>query len=584
MKGILEKINYIYTRRQKVRFVILFFMIIIAGMLETLGVSAVLPLISVVLTPELVETNRFYSFIAQIFHIDTAADFVVLMALSLIGIYIIKNIYLALQFWVQLRFLTNCRTDVSTRLMKCYVEQDYLFHVEHNVADLNRNVTSDVVLFFDLIKACMNFLSEIITLAFILAYLLWTDYVTTILLVVILGVFMCVVYIILKKFQVKFGEEARKSTGDVSKWVLQTFGGIKEIKAFNRENYFLKHYNEAYKVNIDMGVRSNLMSQYPRYIFETVCISSILAVVCIRIRMGVDLVAFATSLSAFIVAAVRILPSFNRLTSYIGTIMYSKSAMDNIYNDLKEQEMLDSQRLQEGSKDGELTFNNALRVENLYFKYPKGEENIFDGASVEILKKQSVAFIGSSGAGKSTFADIVLGLLKPDSGKVSVDGYDIFECINSWHHMVGYIPQVIYLMDDTIRNNILFGADDKNDESLWECLKLAQLDDFVKNLPKGLDTEVGDRGVRLSGGQRQRIGIARALYNKPELLILDEATSALDNETESAVMEAVENLHGHTTMIIIAHRLSTISHCDKVYEVSDGKIVERDKAEVLAGV
>jgi ABC-type multidrug transport system fused ATPase/permease subunit len=559
-------------------------MIIIAGMLETLGVSSVLPLISVVLTPELMETNRIYSFIAGTFHITTAKGFVTLMALALIVIYVFKNIYLALQYKIQIRFLSNCKRDVSTRLMKCYVEQDYLYHVEHNVAELNRNVGGDVTSFFSLVQACMNFISEVITVSFILVYLLMIDWMTTLLMVAVLGVFMCVVYRVLKYYQIKAGEAARKSSGKVGKWVLQTFGGIKEIKAFNRESYFLNKYDEAYRINNDIGIKSSVRNQYPRYILEAVCISSIMLVVCIRIQMGVELVAFATSLSAFIVAAVRLMPSFNRLTNYIGTIMFSKAATDNIYNDLKEQEELDRQRISEGSRDGELTFNRDLKVENIYFKYPKGEENIFDGASVEILKNQSVAFIGSSGAGKSTFADIILGLLRPDSGKVSVDGYDIFKCINSWHHMVGYIPQVIYLMDDTIRNNILFGLNDKDDDKLWESLKLAQLDDFVRSLPEGLDTEIGDRGVRLSGGQRQRIGIARALYNKPELLILDEATSALDNETESAVMEAVENLHGHTTMIIIAHRLSTISHCDKVYEVADGKIVERDKAEVLAGV
>jgi ABC-type multidrug transport system fused ATPase/permease subunit len=584
MLSVYRKIRYIYTRKQKIRFVILFFMIIIAGMLETLGVSSVLPLISVVLTPELMETNKLYSFIARTFHLTSVKGFVTLMALVLIAVYILKNVYLALQYRIQTRFLANCRRDVSTRLMKCYVEQDYLYHVEHNVAELNRNVTADVSSFFSLVQACMNFLSEIITVTFILAYLLWTDYVTTLFLVVVLGVFMCVVYRILKKSQIKAGEAIRKSNGNISKWVLQTFGGIKEIKAFNRESYFLNKYDEAYRISNDISIKSSVRNQYPRYILEAVCISSIMLVVCIRVQMGVELMAFATSLSAFIVAAVRLMPSFNRLTNYIGTIMYSKAATDNIYNDLKEQEELDNKRKSEGSRDGELTFNHALKVENLYFKYPQGEENIFEDASVEIPKNKSVAFIGSSGAGKSTFADIILGLLRPDSGKVSVDGYDIFECINSWHHMVGYIPQVIYLMDDTIRKNILFGLDDKDDEKLWESLKLAQLDDFVRSLPEGLDTQIGDRGVRLSGGQRQRIGIARALYNKPELLLLDEATSALDNETESAVMEAVENLHGHTTMIIIAHRLSTISHCDKVYEVADGKIVERDKAEVLAGV
>lgn len=307
---------------------------------------------------------------------------------------------------------------------------------------------------------------------------------------------------------------------------------------------------------------------------ETVCVGSLLIVICIRVAFGVNLVAFVTVLSGFGVAAVRLLPSFNRITEYLDIILFSKASTNNIFNDLQEEVKLSKNRNSQ-NKDIKITLLDKVTVDSICFKYPNTDTYIFQNASVEIKKNESVAFIGSSGVGKSTIADIILGLIRPESGRIFADGVDINENLTSWHEIVGYIPQTIYLMDDSIRNNIAFGGDNKDNAKLWESLKLAQLEEFVRALPDGLDTEIGDRGVRLSGGQRQRIGIARALYNNPQLLVLDEATSALDNETEAAVMEAVENLHGHTTMIIIAHRLSTIEHCDKVYEVVSGRIVER---------
>lgn len=571
----LRKINFIFNRSQKIRLIILFFMIIIAGLLETLGVSAVMPLVSIMLDPGQFETNNAYKMIADIVHISSVNGFIMLMAIILIIVYIVKNVYLMIQFRIQYDFNNHCKRDISAKLMKCYINQEYLYHVQHNVAELNRNVTNDVTQFFSMVQAVMNLLSEIITCIFILAYLLWVDSSTTLFLVVVLSVFLIAIFLIFKKYQEKAGEEARKSTGKMGKWVLQIFGGIKEIKVLNREKYFYNKYVNAFNTNIAAVRLSNILTRFPRYIIETVCVGSLLIVICIRVYLGVNLVAFATVLTGFGVAAVRLLPSFNRVTEYLGTIMFSKASTDNIFNDLQEEVELSRNKTFQ-NEDIRVTLSDKIVVENIWFKYPNTDKYIFENASVEIRKNESVAFIGSSGAGKSTIADIILGLIKPESGKILADGMDIYENLTRWHEIVGYIPQTIYLMDDSIRNNIIFGGDNKDDDRLWESLKVAQLEEFVMGLPDGLDTEIGDRGVRLSGGQRQRIGIARALYNKPELLILDEATSALDNETEAAVMEAVENLHGHTTMIIIAHRLSTIEHCDKVYEVKDGIILKKD--------
>jgi ABC-type multidrug transport system fused ATPase/permease subunit len=232
-----------------------------------------------------------------------------------------------------------------------------------------------------------------------------------------------------------------------------------------------------------------------------------------------------------------------------------------------------------------LELTSSINFENLTFSYPETDKKVLDSVNLTIKKNSSVAFIGSSGAGKTTAADVLLGLLEPQIGKVTVDGIDIQENMQAWHNCIGYIPQTIYLMDDSIKANITFGISKEqiDDDRINQVLKEAQLDEFVKSLPEGLDTMVGDRGVRLSGGQRQRIGIARALYRNPQVLILDEATSALDNETEKEVMQAIDGLHGTRTLIVIAHRLSTIAKCDRIYEVGEGKITERNKEDVLGG-
>ncbi len=581
--NMLKKINYIFNLQQKKKLIILAGLSVIGSVFELIGVSAVLPLISVIIAPDVLHTNSLYATVSEILNITEPTKFVLFMGIILIFLYIIKNVFLIFLLNYRIKFDYSCRKDVSVRLMNCYIHQDYLYHVSKNVADLQRNVSLDVAKFFQTVTAFMNLFIEALTVILLAVYLLIVDPYIAIALFALLGTVFVFIMRIYKKHQVKAGIIAREASSTMSKWILQSFSGIKEIKVTNREKFFLDNYSHAQDISNATNARYNKLSGYPKYILETISICGLLGIIIVRIMLGVDITEFAVSLSAFAVAAMRMLPSFNRITEYMSLISFGKASTDNVYNDLKEVEKLEKVEKQQITNIEKIQLNSEIKISELTFSYPENNKLIFDKASVEIKKNQSVAFIGESGAGKTTLADIILGLLQPKSGIVEVDGINVFTHLDAWHKCIGYIPQSIYLMDGTIKENILFGIDEKdtNDEQLWKSIKEAQLEEFVLGLKDGVNTPVGDRGVRLSGGQRQRVGIARALYLNPDILVLDEATSALDNETEQAVMQSIDSLQGNITLIIIAHRLTTIRNCDCIYEICDGKIISKNKNELF---
>ena len=577
--NILKKINYIFDRKQKIKLIVLLFMILVGSLLELLGVSAILPLIDVAIKPEIIEENQIYRMVADSFNLVTANDFILFFSLILALLYIIKNLYLIYYKNYQFKFTYNLSRSLSLRLMNCYLQQDYLFHVAHNVAELQRNITTDVRQFVSTVSTVINLVVEACTCVLLVTLLLIADFTTTILVMVLLSISLLFYWGMSKKLQLKYGVEAREAEAILNKWLLQAFGGIKEIKVMNREQFFLDNYDNAYQKNIFANKKYNLVSLVPKYIMETILICTLLLAMSIRILQGADIKEFVSVLSVFGISAIRMLPSFNRITEYISTIMFNKSGVDNVFKDMKEIEKLEKKNLLQNRDIKKLNLERNIKVRDLAFAYPNTCKNIFDGASLTIEKNTSIAFVGSSGAGKTTLADIIIGVLEPKAGQVLVDGKDVFRHLDAWHKTIGYIPQMIYLMDDTLRANIVFGVREEeiDDNQVWKALERAELADFVKELPDGIYTKIGDRGVRLSGGQRQRVGIARALYAEPDVLILDEATSALDNETEASVMESIESLHGQTTLIIIAHRLSTIQNCDEIYSVENGKIIPQKK-------
>lgn len=581
-----SKLRYIFTRKEKLRLVGVFCLILIGSIVELLGVSVFLPFIQVMMEPDRVQGEASLRYFYNLLHFESTDQFLIALGILICIVYIFKNVYLTIMQNAMLKFSYATRMQLATRLLSTYMAEPYTFHLNRNISELQRSLQYDTGQFMQLINASLQVMAEVAVVICLGIYLFYTS--PTISLVIMGLVAVCVGFftLISKKYSRRIGKQNEAYNAQLYQWINQSLGGIKEVKVLNRENFFVDSYKDVYK-RLIKGARTNeMLATIPKYILETVCIVGMIIAVIGKLLWGRrDLTAFVVQMSAFAVAAFRLLPSVGKINAYVNSIMYCLPALDLIYEDLKAiEDFVPEEDPQEGQEEQQVWhLQKEIQVNGISYAYEGMDESVLQNVTFTIRKGETIALIGSSGAGKTTLADVLLGLLIPQKGEIFVDGKDIYEHMDSWHHMLGYIPQSIYLSDDTIRNNVAFGIreDEINEEAVIEALKKAQLYEFVQTLDKGMDTFVGDRGVRLSGGQRQRIGIARALYYDPEILVLDEATSALDNETETAVMEAIESLKGLKTMVIIAHRLTTIRNADKIYEVVDGKAVLRKKEDVL---
>ncbi len=581
-KNLLQKINYIFDKKQKMMFVTLGFMIFIGGLLETLGVGTMIPVVTVLLTPDKLEeaVNRvdIVKRVLLFFNVEDVSQLTSFLLVVLMVVFVVKNVYILFQTYVQTSFITHNRNRMIARVMADFLNRPYEEYLGADIPTVFRLTDSDIPQTFSLITNLLSLSSETVVSFFILIFLLFQNVKMTIFIAFVFGLLTLFIVKVFKPRLNRIGQRNQKIQSRIAKWRLQAIYGLKDVKVLNREEFFVRNYYETGIIGADVSKKYTVMNNIPRLLIETIFMVSVLSFILVFLRTGGDVTAILTTVATFAVAAMRVLPSVNRINTYITEIAYTQPSLDFVYENLKEgmknDEMLALRKAQ--SQKDKLTLNDRIELNNITFHYPDSDRNIFTDAHMEVLRGQSVGIMGPSGAGKSTIVDILLGLLHVQEGSITCDGVDIFKNYESWLAQVGYIPQTIYLVDESIRENIAFGIDeDKIDEKrLWEALTEAQLADFVKSLPEGLDTKIGDRGVRISGGQRQRIGIARALYNDPEILVFDEATSALDNDTEAAVMEAVNSLHGKKTMVIIAHRLNTISGCDVIYKVEDEKLVK----------
>lgn len=574
MKKMFKNIRYILSYKQKIALVVLTILLFVGGIFDLLGVSLIIPVVKSVTNPGSID-NAWIIAIKKQLSIKTDESFVILLLVLMIFIYVIKNLYIILMYYVMYKVIWKFKSDLSMRLLNCYMYQDYTFHLNKNVSDLQRNILTDVGQFYGFIMDALNMLNQIIICILLTVYLVIVDWMTTIGVLIILGSAIALLYRRQKKTQTIRGKINRETNAQLNKWILQSFAGIKEIQVLGREQYFLDRCKEAYDTGMEANRKSNLSAVIPKPLMEMVCVSGLILVMLFRIIMGGNMEDFVSILAVFAVSAFRMLPCFNSISAHISSMLFEKDSVDAVYSDIKEMEKLNQARtISEGNNS--LRFDKSIKVEEVSYKYPNTDKLILENVNLVISKNESVGFVGPSGAGKSTLIDIILGLLPLEKGKITVDGKNIADDENSWHKLVGYIPQTIYLMDDTIRNNVAFGIPTEkiSEEKLWNALEKAQIADFIRLLPDGLDSQIGDRGVRISGGQRQRLGIARALYHDPEILVFDEATSALDTDTEAALMEAIDGLKGQKTMLIIAHRLNTIKKCDKIYEVADKVVHE----------
>ncbi len=573
--SMLGKLNHIFDRKQKLNVFRIVVLIIIGTVLELVGITAILPFIEVAMKPESIFENRFLNYVYQFFGLKSSVQFLVLIGITLVVVYIVKNVFLIYENDQIFRFTYNSQRYMAIRLLNAYLKEPYTFFLNHNSADMVRNIKDDTDRMFDLVVSGMQLIAEVMVTIVLFAYLLYKDKTITIIVGTTLVLFVVIVMRRIKGSIERFGEKTRDAKAGSTKWVLQAFGGIKETMILDKRSYFSDKVDEQYEIFAVNHRRYQVLSYVPKPLMESVCICTVLMAIIAKMLRGVSPSYFISTLSIFAVAAFRLLPAFNRITGYINRITYGSSSLNAVYEDLLDVENLEKSDVD--ITDAKIQYEYNIVIKNLFYSYPNTDTVVLNNINMTIPKNKSIAFIGASGAGKTTLADVILGLLTPDRGSILVDGVDIHDNMRAWQRQLGYIPQSIFLMDDTIRNNIAYGiaGEDIDEDRLNKAIEDAQLGELIEELENGLDTEVGERGVRLSGGQRQRIGIARALYRDPEVLILDEATSALDNDTESAIMEAVDNLGGKKTLIIIAHRLSTIKNCDFVYEVTPEGIVDK---------
>ncbi|MCD7836964.1 MAG: ABC transporter ATP-binding protein/permease [Lachnospiraceae bacterium] len=574
MVQIFKKLNLLLDKKQKSSMMGLMALMIIGAFLQTAGVGILVEVVNVVIDPEAMQKSAVAEGFYELLGSRDYKSFSITVMVLMILIYVVKNLFLFIQQKLTYAFVYSNQFRTSERMLRNYLRRGYEFYLNADTAVVQRSITSDVNNMYALILSILQMFSDGVVSLFIIGYCLITNGTMTVILATVLIALMLAVKKVLKPIMYKAGKDNQDYYSGLFKWISQTVQGIKEVKISCKEQYFVSEYKKCGRGYVNAVQKYSLYNNVPKLLIETVCIATMVGYMIFMVAEGMSTENMLDVFSTLAAAAFVLLPCVNRINNQINSIAYFEPFFMGVSDNLKDEIGDDKVDMSFASDDVEkLPVTQSIELKNITYAYPGTDKLIFDDADMTIPVGASVGIVGASGAGKSTVVDILLGLLEVKSGTVYVDGKEVKENYRRWLKNIGYIPQMIFMLDDSIRKNVAFGVpEEKIDEGrLWEVLKEAQLDEFVKTLPEGLDTGIGERGIRLSGGQRQRIGIARALYNDPEVLILDEATSALDNDTEAAIMEAINRLHGKKTLIIIAHRLQTIEKCDMVYRVENGK-------------
>ncbi|MCR5304698.1 MAG: ABC transporter ATP-binding protein/permease, partial [Lachnospiraceae bacterium] len=557
--------------------------------MQTLGISAIVPFVQAMLTPQDMLNKKYIGDVLRIVGAESDTQIIIWSAVLVILVYLVKDIYLTCYSWLSIKFRRGLAQNLSCTAFRNFLSMPYTFYLKSNTAEIMQGIGGDITSTMGLFASLIDIISETLTVCAISIYLIYTDWMMSLgVLALCFASFMSISKLFHGLIR-GVGKKQREASKAINKWAYQSVNGIKEINVSRRQQYFLDGYENAYEAFMNLHRKVDFLSALPNRIIEVVVITGMVAVICFKITLNPngDNTQFVASLSAFALAVLKITPSISSVVTKINSIGVNRpslnAAVKNVQESQKYRESQSYLQQQAGTDDHtDVTFDDSLEIREIEWTYPGTEKRVLNRLSLTIKKGEAIGLMGESGAGKTTLSDVILGLYRPQKGRVLVDGVDVYSVPDQWAHIVGYVPQSVFLLDDNIRNNILFGLPfDGDDGKIWDVIERASLGDFIRELPKGLDTQLGERGVRLSGGQKQRIAIARALYEKPQLLVLDEATSALDNETEKSVMESIDALQGSLTMVIVAHRLTTIKNCDRIYEIRKGEAIERDKKELF---
>ena len=577
------KIRFILTPRERRGALVLLVFMVLGMALETLGIGVVIPVIALLMQEDL--ASRYPAAVPVLAWLGNPSARALALGsmLGLVGIYLVKTLYLIFLAWWQTRFAFGVQAQLSQRLFTTYLRQPYTFHLQRNSAQLLRNVTAETSYFNAyVIVAGLIIITEGLVLLGVAGLLLAVEPLGTLIVVVVVGGAAVGFYWSMRATIGRWGLARQHHEGLRIQQLQQGLGSAKDIKLLGREGEFLAQYSVHNIQSARVAQYQATLQQLPRMILELLAVAGLAALVATLLAQGREMAGILPTVGLFAAAAFRLAPSVTRVLSAVQSFRYGMPVTNTLYDELK----LTATEPAPRNPNGPAAFQTEIRLADVRYTYQGAHAPVLNALCISILKGESVGFVGPSGSGKSTMVDVILGLLTPDEGQVMVDGQDVQRSLRAWQDQIGYVPQSIYLTDDTLRRNVAFGLpDDKiDDAAVQRAIKAAQLEDFVAGQPDGLETVVGERGVRLSGGQRQRIGIARALYHDPAVLVLDEATSALDTDTEAGVMQAVMALQGSKTILIVAHRLSTVEHCDRLYQLERGEVVaEGTPAEILNG-
>jgi len=562
---------------------VLFVMMIIASLITLVGLGAVPVFVSAVIDADrILNYPVLGSFLINL-NIDTPHELALFGSLLLFSIYLFKNLYMLLYNYLSSKFMLNRVLFLQNRIFRAYMNSPYTFFISRNSSELLRNINSEVSKIVDgTLKPALLICLNVITTFVIVTGLIIVEPLITGVGMLFFGGFSYLFLKMTKNTISRYGSESLSHRRSMTKAILEGLQGFKDAKVLKREKYFLDEYNHHAGRHKGYDLKTSILNSLPRQIVEMISLSGILFIAVMLVLQGRDVTTIVPIIALFGAAVMKVRPSINSIIEDINKVRYNIYSVHTVYNDLTYLEKKYDHTIQYDSED-RLELSKEIRLTNINYAYPDQSRPAIRNISLVIPKNRAVAFVGPSGVGKTTLVDSILGLLKPQKGNITVDGLDIFSNLDSWQRNIGYIPQFINLLDDTIRRNICFGVpeDDIDEDQLWTAIETAQLREFIHTLDEGVHTVIGERGVRLSGGQRQRIGIARALYNNPQVLVMDEATSALDNITEKILIKAIEKLRGDKTIIMIAHRLTTVKNCDTIYMMNDGEVIAQGRYNEL---
>lgn len=575
MKNFL-RIFTILTRRQMAICSFIIGLMVVCAIMEAFGIGLIYPLIRIISNPSFLDEHQKIAEIVSVFGVDSHRRLIFFSSISLLVFYVFKNFVILYEGRLQISFSMANQKDYTRRLYAYYMTKPYLYHVGTNISVVMRNINmGGQVVFANILIKTLSIITDLVTIFIIWGFLIIMDWLTALGVAFFIAPF---IFVLLNYFRKRIGvcgSVQNKYAAEIGKWVNQGFSSLKETKVMQREKFFTDEFFKAYSKYTDATTDYQFVQRLPRAIIELVTIGGILLLIAVKMVLKGNPDSLIASLGVLALAAMRIMPCLNRIVALFNDIKFSMPLFNEMYPDLivvKKNKDIAERNLNEKASS-ELPFENEISVEHLTFAYPsKADKDVLHDVSFKIPKGSFCGIVGPSGAGKTTFVDILLGLLPPTGGAIFVDGKNIYDNTSGWLNNIAYVPQSIYLIDGSIRENIAFGytEDQIDDAKIEKVLHMAELYDFVQTLPNGVKSGVGDRGSKLSGGQKQRIGIARALYNEPSVLVLDEATSALDNATEKSITDTILKLKGKITIISIAHRLSTLEECDFKVEFNGG--------------